>query len=449
MTDSVPSESPASHEDVPFDEAVRAIHQTLDKIRGCSAAEREALATDLRQLEDMHRKITQGRVEIVVFGEISTGKSALINALIGREVASVDVQGGWTKQVWGTTWEGSGHRIRGLDQSEVLLVDTPGINEVGGADRKELAEVTARQADLILFVVDSDINDVEFASLLELAAVNKPIILILNKRDLYSEQDLQALIERLRQRVEGLIPPQHLVTTSAHPRPIEYILELPNGRTETQWRRPEPDVGELKGLILDVLEHEGLQLIVLNAALYAADKSDRVASVRVQLRKRLADRVIAGMALTKAIAVSANPVALFDVLGGMAIDATMIVTLSKVYGLNFSLAQSRQLAKAIASAAGVFALGELTSWGASLFKAVTLSFGTVLTLLPQGAAAGFSSYIIGRAAQHYFEHGGSWGMSNAKSVVKQILAETDKNSVISHLKDELRRKLSFNRHASR
>ncbi len=448
MTESQRTGAMAADRDAPFQEAVRAIHQTLDKIRGCSAAEREALAADLQHLEDMHRKITQGRVEIVVFGEISTGKSALINALIGREVASVDVQGGWTKQVWGTSWEGCGHRIRGLDQSEVVLVDTPGINEVGGADRKQLAEVTARQADLIVFVVDSDINDVEYAALLELAAVNKPTILVLNKRDLYSPADLDALLQRLRQRTEGMIPPNHVVVTAAHPRPIEYVLELPGGRTEVQWRRPEPDVDELKSQILDVLDQEGLQLIVLNAALYAADKSDRIATVRVQLRKRLADRVIGGMALTKAIAVAANPVALFDVLGGVAIDATMIVSLSKIYGLNFSFAQSRQLVKAIAGAAGIFALGELTSWGASFFKAVTLSFGTVLTMLPQGAAAGFSSYIIGRAAQHYFEHGGSWGMSNAKSVVKQILADTDKDSVIGHLKDELRRKLAFNRHAS-
>ena len=41
-------------------------------------------------------------------GEISTGKSALINALVGRDVAAVDVQGGWTKEIWKVNWEGSG-----------------------------------------------------------------------------------------------------------------------------------------------------------------------------------------------------------------------------------------------------------------------------------------------------------------------------------------------------
>ena len=105
------------------------------------------------------------------------------------------------------------------------------------------------------------------------------------------------------------------------------------------------------------------------------------------------------------------------------------------------------MAKAISKAAGIIALGELTSWGASFFKLVTGTLGTALTLLPQGAAAGYSSYIIGQAAKHYFEHGGSWGAESAKSVVSQILDETDKDSILNHLKDEIRRRLSVNRHA--
>ena len=111
---------------------MRAVESTLAQLKGCPDAERERLQNDIDQLKEMYEKVTTGRVEIVIFGEISTGKSALINALIGKAVAEVDVQGGWTKQVWGTTWEGSGHRLHGLESSEVVLIDTPGINEVGG-----------------------------------------------------------------------------------------------------------------------------------------------------------------------------------------------------------------------------------------------------------------------------------------------------------------------------
>jgi hypothetical protein len=111
------------------------------------------------------------------------------------------------------------------------------------------------------------------------------------------------------------------------------------------------------------------------------------------------------------------------------------------------MAQARGLSKAIVKAAGWFALGELTSWSASLIKGATVSLATAITAIPQGAAAGFSSYIIGQAAKKYFEQGGSWGSQSAKSVVAEILKNTDKDSVLNHLKAEIRQKLNWNRHA--
>ena len=437
-------------DDQQFKQAIDAVQTTLGKLREGSESEQRELQSDITQLSEMYEKATSGRVEIVIFGEISTGKSALINALIGRHVAEVDVQGGWTTQVWGTNWEGAGHVVPGLDKSELVLIDTPGINEVGGADRAELAETTARKADLILFVTDSDLNDTEYSSLVTFAAVQKPIIMVFNKVDLYDAEDLSSLIQIVEKRVDGLVPPEHFVKTTADPRSIEYVIELEDGSTKTEWRKPEPNIGELKSIILETLEKEGKGLIALNAALFAADKSDKIASVRVQMRNRHADQVIWGMAATKALTVAANPIPLVDVLGGVAVDALMIITLSKVYGLNFSMAQARNLAKAIGKGAGmVFIAEQLTNWGSSMFKAFTAGLITPLTLLPQGAAAGFSSYIVGRAAKHYFEHGGSWGADSAKDVVKQILNNTNKDSVLNHLKDEIRQKLDWNRHADK
>ena len=97
-------------DDPQYRDAVESVRTTLEQLRRCPEQERERLQQDIEQLNEMFEKVTTGRVEIVIFGEISTGKSALINALIGRAVAEVDVQGGWTKQIWGTTWEGVGVR---------------------------------------------------------------------------------------------------------------------------------------------------------------------------------------------------------------------------------------------------------------------------------------------------------------------------------------------------
>lgn len=439
----------ASHEDRQYREAVRSVEATLASLRQCPTHEREKLASDIVHLQAMHDKVTQGRVEIVIFGEISTGKSALINALIGRSVAAVDVQGGWTKEVWGVAWSGAGYRLPGLENSELVLIDTPGINEVGGTDRAELAEVTARRADLILFVCDSDLNETEYVALVELAAIQKPIILVLNKIDLYNSTELDSLLQILKKRTAGMVGDSHIVLTAADPRPIEYVIQTADGIEEVTWKKPTADVDQLKSLILQTLDQEGLGLIAINAALFAADKSDRIASIRVEMRNREADRIIWSMAVTKAMVVALNPIPFIDVLGGIAVDALLVASLSKVYGLNFNMSEARGLAKSIASAAGVIALGELTNWGSSLFKGMTATLGTALTLIPQGAAAGFTSYIVGQAAKAYFERGGSWGTGSAKSVVRDILEKTDKTSVLNHLKEEIRSKLSINRHSKK
>jgi hypothetical protein len=89
----------------------------------------------------------------------------------------------------------------------------------------------------------------------------------------------------------------------------------------------------------------------------------------------------------------------------------------------------------------------VVSWLSSGLKALTGGLGTVVTHAPQGAAAGFGSYIVGQAARYYFQHGASWGDESPKQVVSQILKNTDKQSVLERLKAEILKKIAVNRHA--
>ena len=433
-----------------YQRALTSVEKTLDKLRRCSPDEKRELRGELNQLQQMLVKLTTGRVEIAVFGEISTGKSALINALVGQSVTEVDVQGGWTKEVWHVAWQGAGYCVPGLADSQVVLVDTPGLNEVGGQDRTLMANQAAQRADLILFVTDSDLNETEFSALSALATVHKPIILVLNKTDLYSNEQRDRLLEVLRdERVTDLVAPDNVVTTVADPREVEYVIEDSDGHQRREWRKPPPDVEQLKARILEVLAAEGKELLTLNAAMYAADKTDRVAAIRVQLRDRRARQVIASYAGLKAIAVALNPIAVADVVGGSAVDVTMVVTLAHVYGLELSTVHARGLVTSILKAAGWVMLGEATTHVlSSAFKGLTLGYGTVLTAVPQGAAAGYGSFVVGQAAKYYFEHGSSWGGEAPKTVVRRILQETDKSSVLDQLKSEIRAKLRLNPHAA-
>ena len=128
----------------------------------------------------------------------------------------------------------------------------------------------------------------------------------------------------------------------------------------------------------------------------------------------------------------------------------MVVTLGKIYGIEITTANARELITAILKAAGWVMLSEAAvSYASSFFKAVTGGWGTVLTALPQGAAAGYGSYIVGQAARYYFEHGAA-GASRARNEwSRRILENTDKQSVLQRLKEEIKKKLSLNRYAGK
>ncbi|TWU28107.1 YcjF family protein [Bythopirellula polymerisocia] len=435
--------------EVDYQAAVTSVRRAIEKYQGCTEGERRVLASDFDELQQMAEKLEAGRVDIVVFGEISTGKSALINALVGDTITQVNVQGGWTQDVWQVPWEGIGYSVPGLANSQVMLVDTPGLNEVDGSAHSEIARSAAARADLVLFVTDSDLNDTEYSALLELAASHKPIILVLNKADLYSRHDLQQLLELFRgRRLVNVVDPENVVVTQADPREMEYVIESADGSTRTEWRKPQPKTSELKERILNVLNAEGKALIALNAAMFAADKGDRMGAIRIKLREAEASKIIWSFAVTKSLAVALNPVPAVDVLGGTAIDATMVATLGKIYGMNITTSNARALVTSILKAAGWVMLSEaVVSYASSVFKALTVGVGTLATALPQGAAAGYGSYIVGQAARYYFQHGASWGDESPKQVITQILANTDKESVLERLKTEIGKKISLNRYA--
>jgi len=210
-------------------DALASLYKTLGDLDRATARERLSFSREIDKLRDLIEKLERGRIDIVLLGEISTGKSALINALAGENVAKVGVQGGVTRSAKRVPWVTHAYSVPGPGESAVELIDTPGLNEVEGGQRAELACSQAAAADLVLFVTDSDLNELEFRVLGELIDVHKPVILVLNKADLYTAGQLQDLKKSLSERVRGIIPEENIVVASADPRPRKYVLEMPDG----------------------------------------------------------------------------------------------------------------------------------------------------------------------------------------------------------------------------
>lgn len=392
---------------------------------------RAALAEDYRQLQLLLEKIEHGHIHIAVFGRVSVGKSALLNALLGETKFS-------TSPLHGETTRAAHARWQEYDAGGVFLIDTPGINEVAGEERERLAHDVATRSDLVLFVVDGDLTDTELRALRQVKGAAQRLVLVLNKIDRYTQADRELLLATLRQRTAGLIQPRDIVTAAAQPAErIVILVDAEGNETETR-RRPSPDVTALRERIWDILKAEGKTMAALNAGLFAGRFSDRLTREIIAIRRDLAEKVVRNYCLGKGVAVALNPIPVADMLAAVATDAAMIIHLSRVYGLPISRGEAGSLLKTIFTQL-VFLMG--TVWGmhlvAAALKGVSLGLSTLVTAGAQGAVAWYGTYVVGKAAEQYFAQGKSWGEGGPKRVVQDILDSLDRESLLAQARDDI------------
>lgn len=396
---------------------------------------RESLAQDYRAVQDMLDKLEHGHIHLSVFGRVSTGKSSLLNALIGEEAFAVSPLHGETRHSAMQAWNE-------VESGGVFLIDTPGLDEAGGEDRELLAKEVTQRSDLVLFVVDSDITESELDALRLLLKQGRPVILVLNKADLYTAEELERLMESLRARTEGLLAAEHIVAVAAQPRP-DTLIEIDAAGNETSTRRERAaDVTALQVKLWDILDAEGKTLAALNASLFASDLSDQVGRRILAARRELGDKLVRTYCIAKGIAVAFNPVPVADLFAAAFIDVGMVVHLSRVYGLPLNRKEAGSLIAVIAAeSAAIMATVWAIHLGSAALKVGTLGWSTVATAAAQGAVAYYSTMIVGRVAAEYLSKGKSWGDAGPKTVVKTILDSLDRDTVLKDAKREIKTRL--------
>ena len=392
---------------------------------------RESLAADYAQVQAMLDKIEHGHIHLAVFGRVSVGKSSLLNALLGQQAFEVGVLHGTTTQAHLSRWqEATAHGVH--------LIDTPGINELSGEQREQLAFDVAGRSDLVLFVVDGDMTAVEVDALKTLAGTQRPIVLALNKADRYSTGQRAELRARLIEHARGSVQPENIVEVMALPASERILQVQPDGSEQEIQRTRNVDVSALQARILAILEAEGKTLAALNAALFAGRLSDEVGTRLTTLRRELAERITRSYCLAKGVAVALNPVPVADLLAAAALDVALVMHLSRIYGLPLSRAEAGKLIGTIAAQLAAL-MGAI--WGihlvASALKGASAGLSTVVTAGAQGALAWYATVLIARAAERYLAQGKSWGEAGPKRVVQDIVSGLDRDSVLREARAEI------------
>lgn len=442
--------------------ALRNLVNNLD----LSPGEKLGLEAEIHDLQTMLDKLESMVVQIAAFGMVGRGKSSLLNALVGEEVFVTGPLHGVTRDAQMVNWSISQEVLGTLKatlpsngQSQVELIDTPGLDEVDGETRAALAEQIAKQADLILFVIAGDMTKIEQLALSQLREVGKPIILVFNKVDQYPETDRITIYEKIRDdRVRELLSPAEIVMASAAPL-VRIAVQNSDGTRSVKLQKGKSQVEELKLKILEVLHREGKALVALNTMLYADHVNEQLVQRKLIIREENANQLIWKAVITKALAIALNPVTVVDILSAVIIDISLILSLSKLYGIPMTENGAVKLLQKIAVSMGGIGASELfanlglsglkTLLGISTTATAGMTIGPYLSIaMTQAGVAGVSSYGIGQVTKAYLANGANWGPDGPKAVVNQILSTLNETSILNRIKDELLTKVKLRKKIS-
>jgi uncharacterized protein len=235
---------------------------------------------DLRKSVDtLKRKIEKRTLEITAFGAVSSGKSSLLNALLGEERFATDPRGGTTLGAEEVPLKMEGEKA---GEGRIILRDTPGLGEVLGERRASAAVSSAQDADLVLLVASGALRDFEFEALRALVNMEKRVLICLNKEDWYTREDFETVLKQLREQVYGMDPwvtPDDVIAVRAKPSIQRRIREMADGTMREDEIVSPPDIAALEKRLREVVRKDGPDLLLANLLLRSRGVAARARAV--------------------------------------------------------------------------------------------------------------------------------------------------------------------------
>ena len=245
----------------------------------------------------MNQTPASERVHIGFFGRRNAGKSSIINAVTGQDLAIVsDVMGTTTDPVYKT--------MELLPLGPVMVIDTPGIDDEGelGALRVKKSYQVLNKTDIGVLVIDSTAGKgpQEEALIRRFREKGIPFVVVYNKCDLLPEGSLSAAgnspaehsiyvsaarnihIQELKELIASLKPEDThrypLIGDLMSPGDL-IVLVVPIDKAAPKGRLILPQ----QQTIRDILDHGGLSLVVRDTELKDALANLRAGGITPRL----------------------------------------------------------------------------------------------------------------------------------------------------------------------
>lgn len=380
-----------------LEDAIRQNLTDIQEMQTRNDVDQEVRKTLDPLLRELKQKQQSQELEIVAFGTVSSGKSSILNLLAGQELFETDPRGGTTV---------SRNEVRWPAHDRVVLVDTPGLAEVNGADHVLIAADSAKNADLVLSVIDGPLRDHEFQLLKRLSQMEKSLIVCLNKADWYSLDDQKKLKGQVAAQLQSENIQADLILVRSSPVERIQIVRGADGVERERAIQVEADISELAGVLLKRIKGDARSLLLSNLLLRSRGLVEQARSeVKASLERsawQIVDKYMWGAGSVAAL----SPFPVFDLIAGCAISAKMVVDIAKVYrqdvDLDIAMNLLGQLAKNLVSILGLsLATPTIATVASQMFKAVP-GIGTLAGGFLQGVVQALVTRWIGAVFIAYF-----------------------------------------------
>ncbi|MGK2927642.1 MAG: GTPase [Lysobacterales bacterium] len=243
-----------------------------------SAARGVDVSAALEEIREQRRRRGSGEIHIAVYGEVSSGKSSLVNALLPEARVETDPRAGTTTTIRHYEWLApSGDRI--------TIADLPGFNL---EDDTASVEET-RRAHLVIFLCDADLTSSQVRQLKYLQERDKPLVLALNKADRYSADELTQLLAEI-QRKTGL-GRKDVVAVSTGGRE-EVVRLLGEGMEQRDARERRPEIAALRDAVQRHLDRNRELMESLRETAVLTLASEKLEAAQHQHRRQRADELV-------------------------------------------------------------------------------------------------------------------------------------------------------------
>lgn len=142
---------------------------------------------------------------VTIIGKANVGKSTLLNALVGEQVAIVSSRPQTTRD-----------KIIGIlngENYQAVFIDTPGIHNAKNQLSKFMmknVESALDGVDIVIYVINGEknIDDNDFKLINQYAKASTPFIIVINKMDIAEKENVLLMIDKLKdiEGIDSIIP---------------------------------------------------------------------------------------------------------------------------------------------------------------------------------------------------------------------------------------------------